>query len=136
MKVMSDNKDNSYLIYNKVKDFEDYSEKYIINAIPSVHRHIRIHFVDETYNLLHHLFLAYHDDRNNQRRKYLIECLTSVSLIDHYITKLRKIIDDHKSLKKIQLNASKLDEISYKLTIVRSLIYKWKTKIDKEISSN
>ena len=55
---MNENKDNSYLIYHKVNDFEEYSEKYIINSIPAVHRHIRIHFVDETYNLLHHLFLV------------------------------------------------------------------------------
>lgn len=127
---MNENKDNSYLIYHKVNDFEEYSEKYIINSIPAVHRHIRIHFVDETYNLLHHLFLAYHDDRNNQRRKYLIECLTSVSSIDHYITKLRKLSDD-----KI-IKEARLDELSYKLAIIRSLLYKWKTKVDKEIDNN
>lgn len=66
---MNENNDNSYLIYHKVNDFEEYSEKYIINSIPAVHRHIRIHFVDETYNLLHYLFLSYHYDINNQRRK-------------------------------------------------------------------
>lgn len=127
---MNENKDNSYLIYHKVNDFEECSENYIINSIPAVHRHIRIHFFDETYNLLHYLFLAYHDDRNNQRRKYLIECLTSVSLIDHYITKLRKLCDD-----KI-IKESRLDELSYKLAIIRSLLYKWKTKVDKEIDNS
>ena len=61
-----------FTIYNKVRDFNDYVRVNIANSIPSVYRDIRMHLLDECYNLVSLLFSAVYN-KGNIRMKYLID---------------------------------------------------------------
>ena len=41
----------NFKLYSYIFDFDDYNRTYIVNSIPSINRDIRIHMLDEIYNL-------------------------------------------------------------------------------------
>ena len=43
--------DKNFKLYSYILDFDDYTRKYVANCIPSVDRDVRIHLLDEIYNL-------------------------------------------------------------------------------------
>lgn len=52
------NENNDFILLKKINIFNDYINEYIIPLIPSVHRDVRIHLLDETYELLKYLYEA------------------------------------------------------------------------------
>ena len=45
------NRNQVFILYNKIKDFNKYVRINIANSISSIYRDIRIHLLDECYNL-------------------------------------------------------------------------------------
>lgn len=84
-------------------------------TIPIIHRDVKIHLADETYNLSKLLFLAVYN-KGNVRMKYLIELQATLSCIDMLST----TIIDLKccSIKKVKVSLKKLEEI-------KNIIYAW-----------
>ena len=111
----------NYSLYNKIADFQDYTEKYIVNNIPSVHRNIRIKLLDEIYMLPKNMFYASYN-KGNIRMKYLTELQVTISLIDMLLYRLRKI----EKIKK-----HNLDVAISKLGNVKNIVYGWKFKEEK-----
>lgn len=111
----------NYSLYNKIADFLNYTEKYIINDIPSVHRNIRIKLLDEIYMLPKNMFYASYN-KGNIRMKYLIELQVTISLIDMLLYRLRKI----EKIKK-----HNLDVAVSKLGNIKNIVYGWKFKEEK-----
>lgn len=104
-----------YRLYSKVLDFNHYVRTYIVNTIPSVHRDLRIHLLDECYLLTKNLFYATYN-KGNIRMKYLIEIKVNLSAIDMLITEISGL----QCMKKTSFHAS----IS-KLSEIKNIIYGW-----------
>ena len=101
---------NSFNLYRKVLDYETYVRKYVVINIPSVHRDIRIRFLDEIYQLIRNLYEAIYTKGN-------IRIKVSVSLLDFLTTKVRemKCVSNHH----IDVSVDKLAEI-------KNMVFAWK----------
>ena len=105
----------NFKLYSYILDFDNYNRTYIVNSIPSINRDIRIHMLDEIYNLEKSILYAI-NTKGNIRMKHLIDAKVSISLIDMLFTKVR----DVKCINKNKLNTS-VD----KLTSVKNIVYGW-----------
>ena len=114
---MNNNKQvkTDFNIYNKILDYSQYTRANILNSIPSVHRDIKIHLADETFNLTKLLFYAVYN-KGNIRMKYLVEMEVTISTIDMLFGILKNI--PKVSNKKIESALKKLEE-------VKNIIYAW-----------
>lgn len=104
-----------FSLYSKVLDFNSYIRTYIINTIPTIHRDLRIHLIDECYNLSKNMFSATYN-KGNIRMKYLIELKVNLSLIDMLITEIEN------------LNCTKkhsLEVAIKKQSDIKNIIYGW-----------
>lgn len=110
-----DKKTVDFTLYNKVREFSNYVRLNIANNIPSVHRDMRIHLLDECYNLSSLLFGAVYN-KGNIRMKYLVDMRIKLSLIDLLISDIR----DLKIIKSKTINVA----IS-KLAIIKNIVYGW-----------
>ena len=84
------NMDKNFKLYSYILDFDDYTRKYVANCIPSVDRDVRIHLLDEIYNLEKSIIYAI-NTKGNVRIKHLIDSKVSISLIDMLFQKVREI---------------------------------------------
>lgn len=114
------NKDFS--LYNKILDFDNYTNKYVINNISAVHRDIRIHFLDETFSLSKNMFYATYN-KGSIRMKYLTELQVNISLLDMMLFKLRNF----STMKKHHIDVS-ISELSD----IKNIVYGWKFNEEKE----
>ncbi len=108
-------KEQDFTIYNKIKDFNGYVRTNIVNSIPSVYRDMRIHLLDECYNLVSLLFGAVYN-KGNVRVKYLNEMRIKLSLIDYIFTDIRDL--------KIVKEKTIMVAIS-KLATIKNIVYGW-----------
>ena len=109
------NENKEYGLYNKILDFNKYVREYICVCIPSVNRDLRIHLLDECYNLFKNMLYATYN-KGNIRMKYLIEIKVNISLIDMLITQ----IIDLKCVKKKNIDVS-----INKICDIKNIIYGW-----------
>lgn len=109
---------NSYdfTIYNKILDYNQYVRTYIAVSIPNINRDIRIHLLDEIYNLSKNMFYAIYN-KGNIRMKHIIEMQVNVSLIDMLIRQLQEL----KCISKKHIDTS-----IKKLSDIKNIIYAWK----------
>ena len=107
---------DDFKLYRKIIDYDSYVRKYITINIPSIHRDIRIHFLDEIYNLLKTLHLAIYT-KGNVRIKNITELQVSISLLDFLTTKIREMKCVNK--KHIDVSTDKLAEI-------KNIVFAWK----------
>ena len=114
--------ENGFSLYNKLLDFNKYVKQYIAVQIPSVHRDLRIHLLDQMYQLSSHLFSATYN-KGNIRMKYIIEMQVDVSLLDMMIDELRSI--DCVSRKH-------LDSAVRKLSFIKNMVYAWRLNEEKK----
>lgn len=107
---------DSFKLYQKVLDYENYIRKYVVINIPSVHRDIRIRFLDEVYQLIRKLYEAIYT-KGNVRIKHITEMQVSISLLD-FLT--NKILDMNTVSKKhIEVSIDKLANI-------KNMVFAWK----------
>lgn len=104
-----------FTIYNKVRDFNNYIRINIANCIPSIHRDIRIHLLDECYNLSSSLFSAIYN-KGNIRMKHLTDIRVKLSLIN-------MLFDDIRDLEIIK--SKKMNVAISKLAVIKNIIYGW-----------
>ena len=107
---------HEFTIYNKILDYSNYVKKYIMSNIPANSRDIRIHFLDEIYNLSKNMFYAVYN-KGNIRMKYLIEMQVNISLIDMMTNELRQF----STVPNSQLNSS-----IKKIGEIKNIVYAWK----------
>ena len=111
-----------FILYNKVNRFEEYIRDNIAINIPSIHRDLRIHLLDECYNLKRNLFEAQFN-KGNIRSKYINEMIVTISLINSIFDSIIKYIP---SKKKSLISAIGL------LTEIKNMTYAWKAGIQYE----
>lgn len=54
---------DDFKLKNMIINYNNYVRTYLVSDIPSVHPDIRIHLMDENYNLVRYLFLAIYNKR-------------------------------------------------------------------------
>lgn len=115
---MSNDKNNSYdfKIYNKILDYSQYIRTYIAPSISSNHRDMRIHLLDEVYNLSKNMFYAIYN-KGNIRMKYIVEMQVNISLIDMMTCQLLEL----KTIPKKHIDSS-----IKKLSDIKNITYSWK----------
>ena len=104
-----------YTLYSKVNDFRDYARNYIANSIPNIHRDLKIHLMDEGYNLLNNLLHATYN-KGNIKMKYLIELKVNLSMIDALVSDISKLNCIKDNYIKTLIN---------KITDIKNIIYGW-----------
>ncbi len=83
--------------------------------MPVIYRDIRIHLLDECYNLTSLLFGATYN-KGNVRLKYLNDMRIKLSLLDLLISDLR----EYKIIKDKTLNV-----VISKLAVIKNIVYGW-----------
>ena len=79
--MRKDENQHEFTIYNKITDYNLYLKTYLMSDIPANSRDLRIHMLDEAYNLAKNMFSAIYN-KGNIRMKYLIEMQINISLLD------------------------------------------------------
>ena len=101
------NSDKDFILLKKISIFNEYVDEYIVSLIPNVHRNVRIHLLDEIYNL----------------QKYINEMIVSISLIDNLF---RSILKYNKKNEKHIIRGIGL------LTDIKNMTFAWRSNIEKE----
>lgn len=115
-----------FVIRSKVLEFDKYVRQHIISIIPSKDRDIRIHFLDELYNVVKNLHYAVYT-KGNIRVKYLTELIVNISLLDYLFN---FVIGYSNS------NNLKVHNALNKLLDVRNMIKKWKLTEESKKTEN
>lgn len=109
------NDKQQFTLYNSILDFNSYVRKYVAINIPVINRDLRIHLMDECYNLTKDMFNAVYN-KGNIRMKYLISIRVDISLIDMLLFEIKNL--------KCQKDKYIVTSIS-KLEDVKIIIYGW-----------
>ncbi len=117
---------SEFKMYNKVAEFNRYVRNTITNFIPSVHRDIRIHLLDENYSLLHNLLSASYN-KGNIRIKYINEMIVNISMIDYLLGEVLELSEN---------NSKKILRAIRMLSEIKNMIYSWKNNIDNGKEEN
>jgi len=116
---MHENKE--FKIYTEILNYSRYIRKYVLSTIPSVHRDLRIHLMDEIYSLERNLVLA-ENTRGNIRMKHIVEMLTNEKMLDLITSDILEFCPNSKKY----MNKS----IHY-LTNIRNMTYAWKQTLEE-----
>ena len=108
-------RDNSFKLLSKLEIYDIYVRKYIINCIPKIYNDIRIHILDENYDLIRNVKLS-SITKGNIRIKHLVNTLINISMLDYLFNSL--------SILKVG-DARKISSSLSKLTDLKNIIYVW-----------
>lgn len=88
---------NDFELYNKCRIFNEFLFNKVIHNIPKVHNTLRIKMENTSIKLIEDVFYAYFNS-GNIRKKYMLECLVDISMLDYLI---RYFYDNNILLKKL-----------------------------------
>lgn len=116
------NKEKDYSLYKKLFSFKTYSERHILNNIAKVNNQLRIHYVDELYELYKNFYRALYN-KGNIRNKAINDMLVNISMLDMNVDSIYefKYIDDKRYKSVVSL-----------LLDIKNITYGWKNKINSE----
>ena len=112
---------NEFKMFNKAGMLDRYIRHDIIPTIPSVHRDLRIHLQDESYNLIK-LLLSASFNKGNIRNKYINDLIITISLVDYLLGEISEVNNSKKKC----LTAIKM------LSDIKNMVYAWKSNINNE----
>lgn len=109
-------KSSDFNLYNEIIKYDRYIRKYVAYNIPSVYRDLRIHILDEIYNLKKSLLSAQYN-KGNIRVKHITEMIVIISMLDiisndiiEYCPKIKRYVETSISI----------------LTTIKNMTYAWK----------
>ena len=111
---------NEFKLYNKVINYNRYIRKYVVNNIPNIHRDLRIHMLDENYNMIKCLYKSEYS-KGNIRIKNITDMYITICILDFITSELMEIDCKNKKhlIKSVEL-----------LTEIKNMTYAWKKSID------
>ena len=120
-------KNSDFKLYNMSTDLYNYLRVNIVYCIPKIHNDLRIHLLDESYNLIKCIVSASFT-KGNVRNKYVNDSLITISMLDALLSIVMNI--DSIDKKKVSTSIGQLANI-------KNIIYAWKNKLnDNEKGSN
>ena len=109
-------KNSDFTLYNEIIKYDKYVRKYVANNIPSIYRDLRIHLIDECYNLKKCLLYAQYN-KGNIRVKYITEMIVVISMIDIISNDLIEFCPKIKKYVETSIAS---------LTLIKNMTYAWK----------
>ena len=109
-------KNSDFTLYNEIIKYDKYVRKYVANNIPSIYRDLRIHLIDECYNLKKCLLYAQYN-KDNIRVKYITEMIVVISMIDIISNDLIEFCPKIKKYVETSIDS---------LALIKNLTYAWK----------
>lgn len=125
---MEKKKDNesTYLIEEKIYSLDTYIRQNVAPTIPKVHNDIRIHLLDQIFEMLANVKKAAFT-KGNMRAKYITDALVNVSLADYLMKELNELhLVDHK----------RMNTTIYKLTDIKNILFVWMNKENEKKQCN
>lgn len=115
-------RDNVFKLMDKIKSYDLYVRKYVINDIPKIHNDIRIHIFDELFELVKNVKLS-SLTKGNIQIKNLINILLNISILDYLFDLLLELnlCSKDKALKSLS-----------KLADIKNIVYSWYNKVNEE----
>lgn len=115
-------RDNVFKLMDKIKSYDLYVRKYVINDIPKIHNDIRIHIFDELFELVKNVKLS-SLTKGNIQIKNLINTLLNISILDYLFDLLLELnlCSKDKALKSLR-----------KLADIKNIVYSWYNKVNEE----
>ena len=107
---------SNFKLYTEIIRYAKYVRRYVAANIPAVHRDIKIHLLDEIYNLKRFLIEAQYT-KGNIRIKNITEMIVSISMIDILTDELLELCSNNKK------NIVKSIEI---LTSIKNMTFAWR----------
>ena len=107
-----------FYIRTKMLNLDKYIRKYLVNSIPSVNRDIKIHLVDELYEMIKNLHYAIANSKNI-RIKNITDTLINISMIDYLLGYINEIEN---------VNKNQVQKATTQLLDLRNMIKLWKNK--------
>ena len=115
--------DCEFKIYNNINNYDAYVRKYVTPLIPAVYRDLRIRYLDEIYHLISLIYYAAYN-RGNIRRKYIVDILVSISLLDHLS---RRLLEDLAKARKYLVKSIGM------LTHIKNMCYAWRSSNEESL---
>ena len=117
---------NEFKLYNKVINYNRYIRKYVVNDIPNIHRDLRIHLLDENYNMIKYLYKCEYS-KDNIRNKNINDMYITICMLGFITSELMEIDSKNKKhlIKSIEL-----------LTEIKNMTYAWKKNIELNEKNN
>ncbi len=121
---MHNNKD--FNLYTRVVNYDEYLRINVATCIPNVQRDLRIHLLDESYNLLRSLYEAEYT-KGNIRMKNITEMLVIISMLDFISAELLEYCPNNKRkiIKSIEM-----------LTEIKNMTYSWRKNPEPDAKEN
>ena len=121
---MHNNKD--FNLYTRVVNYDEYLRINVATCIPNVQRDLRIHLLDESYNLLRSLYEAEYT-KGNIRMKNITEMLVIISMLDFISAELLEYCPNkiRKIIKSIEM-----------LTEIKNMTYSWRKNPEPDAKEN
>lgn len=115
-------RDNVFKLMDKIKSYDLYVRKYVINDIPKIHNDIRIHIFDELFEPVKNVKLS-SLTKGNIQIKNLINTLLNISVLDYLFDLLLELnlCSKDKALKSLS-----------KLADIKNIVYSWYNKVNEE----
>ena len=107
---------NNFKLYQEVINYSNYIRKYVVSNITNVQRDLKIHLLDEVYNLKRYLLEAIYT-KGNIRVKNINEIIVAISMIDILSN---EIVDFCPKSKKTIIKSLGM------LTKIKNMTYAWR----------
>ena len=120
-KEIDKNQDTYFHLRREIRKYMSYVKRYVSSEIPSIHRDVKIHLLDENYNLYRELNSATFTI-GNIRNKHVSEMIISITMIDYL---LGYLLDVAKKKGHIKIAIGMLTDI-------KNMTFGWKKKLDNE----
>lgn len=88
-------KNSDFTLYTEVINYGNYVRRYALNSITAVHRDLKIHLLDEIYNLKRYLIEAQYT-KGNIRVKNITEMIVTISMLDILTTEIMEFCPNSK----------------------------------------
>ena len=115
-------KNDNFVIYNLIVNYENYIRKHVLGIIPNNHRDLRIHLMDENYNLVKYLYYAMYN-KGNIRVKYVTDLMITLSLLDYLLSIIMDVCPKNKKYI--------ITSLEY-LSKIKNMVFAWKKNLDEE----
>ena len=113
-------KNSDFKLYNMSTELYDYLRVNIVCCIPKIHNDLRIHILDESYNLIKCIVSASFT-KGNVRNKHINDSLIAISMLDALLSIVINI--DSINKKKVSTSIGQLANI-------KNIMYAWKNKLN------
>lgn len=111
-----------FKLYTEVINYSNYVIRYILPCIINVRRDLKIHLLDEIYNLKRYLIDA-QNTKGNIREKNIIEMIVTISMLDVLTPEILEFCPNSKKYMTSSIGL---------LTKIKNMTYLWRNDLESK----